>query len=147
MRKLLPFMWISFVYLGVALAEGHDPAPPPLTMASFVFEARHTLVHLLTFALEAWLVARAVNLTRARFWRALGGLVALGVGLGLGIEILQVSRRADYEFWGGVWDIATDGVGAALGYLITWGRGPVARDHAGREGKISSQPERTSEVP
>ena len=143
-RKLLPFLWITLVYFGVVLAEGHDPSPPAFTVARILFETRHTIVHLLTFGIQAWLIARAVGLPGKPSWRALGWLIALGVVLGSGIEVLQASRRPDYELWGGLWDIITDGAGAAGGWFIITRRAAAAAN-PDRPGKIegSQKPERT----
>jgi hypothetical protein len=146
-RKLLPFFLITLVYVGVVVAEGHDPSPPAFTAARFLFEARHTLAHLATFGLEAWLVARAVDLPRDRSWHILAGLIGVGVALGSGIEILQVSRRMDYDLWGGLWDIITDGIGAGLGCFIYWRRMSGATEPTVPGSEVSSNPERTVKAP
>ena len=127
-KRVLPVLWISFIYLLVHLTEGHVPSPPWGTWERMVFEARNTSIHISVFAVQVWLTARAVDVRASAQRRDVVVLVLLGTLLGIGIEFLQWVGRPDYAILEGVWDIFSDFLGAVAGWAIYRRLGQVERN-------------------
>jgi VanZ family protein len=124
-RTVLPFLWMGFVYVGTTGLAGLDPRPC-CGAARALFEIRHVLTHLASFAIQVWLICLAVRLpTGGRLTRWAGLLIALGLLLGLGQETLQTLLRHNLSALDSLWDLAVDLIGSTLGWLIYTRRLPV----------------------
>jgi hypothetical protein len=106
------------VYIGTAMLAGRDPAPVGGD-ARAVFEIRHALTHLVTFALEVWLLCRAVRLpSTSRITRDAAILIGLGVLIGVGQETLQALGRHYLSTLDSLWDLSVDIAGSTLGWWL-----------------------------
>ncbi len=110
--------WMVALYVGTALIAGKDPRPPG-GLQLVVFEARHIITHTVVYAIQAWLLARAAVHDRPEeLRRSLPLWLAMTILIGVGQEVLQNVLREFIRFWPSVFDVATDGVGGALGLWL-----------------------------
>ena len=118
MKRALPALWITFVYVIVVLTEGKAPSPPFWTLERLVYETWHTVLHAGVFAIQVWLMARAVSAGGRNGGQDSAILIGVSTLLGVGIEILQASMRPDYLLLEGLWDVFSDYLGAVAGWKI-----------------------------
>lgn len=113
-RRLAPILWMTALYLATAANEILHVGPEdPL-----LFEAQQIAVHTVSYAVQAWLLARAIAPTSSRKRLA---LIALTLTIGVGQEALQSLIRGDIAALGSLVDLIVDGVGAVLGlWLAGW---------------------------
>jgi hypothetical protein len=76
-----------------------------------LFEAQQVALHTMVYAIQAWLLARAVDAPAA-------ALIGLALAIGLGQETLQSLWRGHLTALGSAIDLAVDGMGAALGLWL-----------------------------
>ena len=113
---LAPAVWLVMLYIATALTAGVD-ATPEHSAERILFEVRHVAMHLLAFAVQAWLIAHALRLTgdletkRSGIW-----LIALVLVLGIGQEALQGLYRHEIRTWASLWDLTVDASGGAIGW-------------------------------
>lgn len=117
-EKALPIGWMLVVYGGTTLLAKADPAPC-CGVPRAIFETRHALTHLASFALEVWLLCRAVTLTGiGRLTRPALLLIGLGLAMGFGQETLQTLLRNHLMALDSLWDLIVDLAGSALGWWL-----------------------------
>lgn len=117
-KKTFPILWLLVVYAGTAISIGRDPRPVE-SVARVVFEARHVVTHLVSFAFLIWLVGRAIRPPAEHgFTRNVAILIGLGLVIGLGQETLQALLRHELYALDSAWDVCVDTGGAALGWWI-----------------------------
>ncbi len=111
-----PMVWLVMLYIATALTAGVD-ARPEGGFDLILFEARHGVIHLLAFAVEAWLIACALRLSGNSGTERDGiGLIVLALVLGIGQEALQSLYRHEVRVLASLWDVAVDATGGALGW-------------------------------
>jgi hypothetical protein len=76
-----------------------------------LFEAQQIAVHMVSYAVQAWLIARATPAPAA-------ALIGLAVVVGLGQEVLQSLVRGFILPLGSLVDLVVDGAGAGLGVWL-----------------------------
>lgn len=124
---LAPAVWLVMLYIATALTAGVD-ATPERSTEQILFEMRHIAMHLLAFAVQAWLIAHALRpagdleTKRSGLW-----LVVLVLVLGIGQEVLQGLYRHEMRTWASLWDLTVDTSGGAIGWW--WYRRQLTRTH------------------
>lgn len=113
---LAPVAWLIMLYIATAFTAGCDVTPEG-GIELVLFEARHVAIHLLAFAIQSWLIARAIrpsghlDTRRSSMW-----LIALVLVLSVGQEALQSLYRSEVRVLASLWDLAVDTVGGAAGW-------------------------------
>lgn len=116
MRHVLVYLWLISLYLVTDVTAVNDflPVRPEL------LEVRNILVHSTAYAIQAFLIAWALDQDEplrfdARMWKILLGTVVV---MGIGQEILQTVLRDRAYPVNSVFDVFVDTSGAATGLLI-----------------------------
>lgn len=108
--------WLITLYIATALTAGVD-ASPEGGLDLLLFEARHVAMHLLMFAIQAWLIAQALRLSGSQDIMRNGiFLVGLVLLLGIGQEALQSLYRHEIHMLASLWDLAVDMAGGTAGW-------------------------------
>ena len=114
--KIASVAWLIALYAATALTARIDTSPDDVLML-FLFELRHVIMHLLAFAIQAWLIAHAVQLPSDPDTKRDGGrLIALVLILGFGQEALQSVYRSEIRAVASLWDLVVDTGGGAAGW-------------------------------
>jgi VanZ family protein len=107
MRRLASILWMAALYVATLINEMFRVGPEDLLL----FEAQQIIVHTVSYAVQAWLIASAVNAPAT-------ALIGLAVVIGLGQEVLQSLVRGFILPLGSLVDLIVDGAGAALGLWL-----------------------------
>jgi hypothetical protein len=109
-------VWLITLYVATALTAGVD-ASPEGGLALILFEARHVVMHSLVFAVQAWLIARALRVPHSHGAPRTGTLlVTLVLTLGIGQEVLQSLYRCEIRVLPSLWDLVVDTMGGIAGW-------------------------------
>lgn len=109
-RHLLPILWLIGSYIATVVMEVIGPPPDN----RILFEARHIAIHTAGYAVQIWLIARALDLPRTLPGRERVGLIALAAVFGVGQEVLQSVMRSRMALLASAFDVGVDSMGAAL---------------------------------
>lgn len=115
-RVLAPVIWLIMLYTATALTAGVDTSPNG-GINLLLFEVRHVAMHLLAFAVQSWLIARALRLSAGFVTISrCAWLVALVFVLGMGQEALQALYRHEVRVTASLWDLVVDTTGGLIGW-------------------------------
>ncbi|GAB4556648.1 MAG: hypothetical protein Kow0047_00340 [Anaerolineae bacterium] len=118
-RYLFLSLWIVLILFPVAWLARHSAWVYRLLILHFSPVWVHVVLHVLLFAVLAWLLA-SLRLPLPRPWRllAIAGVIML---VALGQEVLQLWAKGRGPGRDELFDLGVDMAGAALGWLAFYG--------------------------
>lgn len=115
-HRLVPITWLIMLYIGTALTAGVDTSPKG-GVALIIFETRHVIMHLLAFAIQAWLIGYGLGMSSDHHNRSIGiWLIMVVLILGIGQEALQSLYRHEIRLLASLWDLTVDTTGGVIGW-------------------------------